>query len=91
MWGIIGSVLTLSWMTSYPIFWFSNLADSVLEVCLGLLLGVGVLKTFIKDPTAGAKMDQTIAKLSPFQGTLGLVAIGVGIWMVVVSILFGVA
>ena len=91
VWGVISCVLSIAWMTSYPIFWFTWVADSVLQVALGLLLGVGVLKTFIKDPTASAKMDQTIAKLSPFQGTLGLVAIGVGIWMVVASMLFGVA
>jgi hypothetical protein len=78
-------------MTSFPIYWFSWLADSILQACLGLLLGVGVLKTFIKDPTANQKMDETIAKLSPFQGTLGLAAIGLGIWMVIASILFAVS
>ncbi len=88
VWGIISSVLSITWMTTYPIFWFTYLADSVLQAALGLLLGVGVLKTFIKDPTAGAKMDQTIAKIAPFQGMLGLAAIGVGIWMILASILF---
>jgi hypothetical protein len=89
-WGVISCVLNLAWMTSFPIYWFTWLADSVLQAALGLLLGVGVLKTFIKDPTAGAKMDQTIAKLSPFQGTLGLAAIGVGVWMIAASFLFAV-
>jgi len=90
VWGVISCVLNMAWMTSFPIYWFTWLADSVLQAALGLLLGVGVLKTFIKDPTASAKMDQTIAKLSPFQGTLGLAAIGLGIWMVVASVLFAV-
>lgn len=88
IWGIISSVLNIGWMTTYPIYWFTFLADSVLSVGLGLLLGVGVMKTFIKDETARAKMDQTITKLSPYQGTLGLAAIGVGIWMILASILF---
>lgn len=35
-------------------------------------------------------MDQTIARLAPFQGTLGLVAIGLGVWMVIASVLFAV-
>jgi hypothetical protein len=91
VWGIISCVLNIAWMTSFPIYWFSWLADSILQACLGLLLGVGVLKTFIKDPAAGARMDETIKKIAPFQGTLGLAAIGLGIWMVVASFLFAVA
>jgi hypothetical protein len=64
------------------------LADAILSVALGLLLGVGVLKTFIKDPTAGAKMDETIAKLAPKQGMMGFVAIGVGVWMILASLMW---
>lgn len=66
----------------------SWLARSVLLAALGLLLGVGVLKSFIKDPTANAKMDQTIARLAPKQGVLGLIGIGLGIWTVISSVLF---
>jgi hypothetical protein len=91
VWGVISCVLNIGWMTSAPIFWFSWLADSVILALLGLLLGVGVLKTFIKDETANAKMDQTIAKIAPKQGVLGLVAIGLGVWMIVASTLFAVA
>lgn len=90
VWGIISSVLNLGWLAHAPIFWITFLADSVLLFALGLLLGVGVLKTFIKNADANAKMDQTMAKLAPFQGTLGLVAIGVGIWMIVAGFLFSV-
>lgn len=88
VWGIISSVLSMAWIATWPIYWFTFLASAVLQACLGLLLGVGVMKTFIKDETARAKMDQTITKLSPFQGTLGLAAIGVGIWMILATILF---
>jgi hypothetical protein len=90
-WGIISSVLSLGWLAHFPIYWITFLADSVLQLALGLLLGVGVLKTFIKNPQAQAKMDQTITKLAPYQGTLGLIAIGVGIWMVVSGFLWTVA
>ncbi len=90
LWGIISSVLNIGWLSFAPIFWLTFLANAVLSVCLGLLLGVGVLKSFIKDPTAQAKMDQTIAKLAPFQGTLGLVAIGLGVWMILATLFFGV-
>ena len=89
-WGIISSVLSIGWLAHWPIYWATFLADSVLKLALGLLLGVGVLKTFIKNAEAQAKMDQTITKLAPYQGTLGLIAIGVGVWMVVSGFLWTV-
>lgn len=88
IWGVISSVLNLGWLAHWPIYWITYLANNVLLLSLGLLLGVGTLKTFIKDPTAQAKMDQTIAKLAPKQGVLGLAAIGVGIWMVISGFIF---
>ena len=90
VWGIISSVLHLGWLTLFPIFWVTFLADSVLLFALGLLLGVGVLKTFIKNPTAQAKMDQTITRLAPKQGMLGLIAIGVGVWMIISTFMWHV-
>ncbi|MBC7172377.1 MAG: hypothetical protein H5U40_08130 [Polyangiaceae bacterium] len=91
IWGIISSVLNIGWLTTFPIYWITLLGNSVLLASLGLLLGIGVLKSFIKDPTANAKMDQTIAKLAPKQGVLGLAAIGFGVWMIVAGVLFSVA
>jgi hypothetical protein len=88
VWGIISSVLNIAWLAAAPIYWVTFLADAVLLFGLGLLLGVGVLKTFIKEPTAVAKMDETITKLAPYQGTMGLVAIGLGLWMVVASFIW---
>jgi len=88
IWGLIGSVLSIGMLALAPIWWITFLASSVILTGLGLLLGVGVMKTFIKDPTANAKLDQTIAKLAPYQGTLGLAGIGVGIWTILASFLF---
>jgi hypothetical protein len=88
VWGLVSSVLTITWLTAAPILWITNLACAIVLASLGLLLGVGVMKTFIKDPTAQAKMDETITKLSPYQGTLGLVGIGLGIWTTIASFLF---
>jgi hypothetical protein len=89
-WGIVRSVLTLGWLAHWPIYWATSLGDHVLQFGLGLLLGVGTLKTFIKNPQANEKMDQTITKLAPYQGTLGLAAIGLGIWMVAAGFLWTV-
>jgi hypothetical protein len=90
VWGIISSVLNLGWLTTFPIFWTTFLASAVVQAGLGLLLGIGTLKTFIKQPQAIEKMDQMVAKLAPYQGTLGLVSIGVGAWMIVATFLWSV-
>jgi hypothetical protein len=87
-WGVISAVLNIGWLTTLPIWWITLLATSVVTLGLGILLGVGTAKTFIKSPQAHAKMDQTIAKLSPFQGTLGLAGLGIGAWCLVASILW---
>ena len=81
-------MLNIGWLTEWPIYWATWLADSVLLAGLGLILGIGVLKTFIKQPQAQAKLDQTLAKIAPHQGRLGLAGVGVGAWMIVASILF---
>ena len=88
VWGIISSVLTISWISTWPIYWATFLGDSVLLAALGLILGIGVMKTFIKNPTAQAKLDQTLSKIAPYQGKLGIAGIAFGVWMVVASILF---
>ena len=89
-WGIIRAVLSIGWLAHWPIYWATSLGDHVLQFGLGLLLGVGTLKTFIKNPQANERMNETIAKLTPYQGTLGLVAIGLGVWMVVAGFLWTV-
>ena len=88
VWGIISAILSIGVLSTWPIFWISWMVGSVFQAALGLILGIGTLKTFIKNPQAQAKMDETLAKLSPKQGMLGLGAIGFGIWVVVASILF---
>ena len=88
VWGIISAVLNIGWLSTWPIWWVSWLAGSILQAALGLILGIGTMKTFIKNPQAQLKMDETLAKLSPKQGMLGVAAIGVGIWVTLASILF---
>jgi hypothetical protein len=90
VWGLISSVLNLRWLSIVPVFWITFLVNAVLLFALGLLLGVAVLKTFIKQPEAVKRMDELIVRLTPKQGMLGLVAIGVGAWMVVSGFLWRV-
>ena len=88
VWGIISAVLNIGWLTTWPIYWATWLADSVVLAGLGLILGIGTLKTFIKAPAAQAKLDQTLAKIAPHQGRLGIAGVAVGAWMIVASIVF---
>ncbi len=88
VWGLISAILSLGLLTTFPIWWATWVATDVILVALGLLLGIGTLKTFIKQPQAVEKMDMLVAKLAPKQGVLGLVGIGLGAWCLVASLLF---
>jgi len=83
LWLVISSLLHLSWLGDYPIYWITYLANALLLLALGILLGVGVLRTFTKNEQALAKLDETVKKLSPYQGNLGIAGIIVGIWMII--------
>jgi hypothetical protein len=88
VWSIIHCILSLGWLALYPIYWITYLAVALVQAALGFLLGIGVLKTFIKQPQAVEKMDQLVTKLAPYQGILGLIAIGLGAWLIVAGFIF---
>ena len=81
-WWLINWILNVGVMMTWPILGITWLANSILLLGLGLLCGIGVLKTFIKAPAATEKLDLTVAKLAPYQAVLGLVGIGVAIWTI---------
>lgn len=83
VWWLINWILNLgAWLKAYPVLCFTFLACALLMIALGLLCGVGILKMFVKQPQAVEKLDQTVAKLAPFQGMLGLAGIAVAIWTI---------
>jgi hypothetical protein len=86
-WWVINAVLNIGLMSVAPIAWIIWLATGAVMLLLGFLLGIGILKTFVKDEKANAKADQMLTKLAPYQGTLGLIAIGLGLWGVFRSII----
>lgn len=88
LWGVISFILHMNVMFVIPILGVLWIVTSLVTLALGLLLGVGVLKTFIKAPEAQAKMDQTVTKLVPYQGKLGVAALGLGIFYLVISIIY---
>ena len=89
-WGIVQAILNFRWFSYVPVYYLAFTADAVLSVGLGLLLGVGVMKTFATGPQVHARLDQMIARLAPKQGTMGIVAIGVGAWMIIASFMWHV-
>ena len=92
VWEVFQCVVSMGLMAVHPpfglIFWVLFLAQALLQIALGSLFGVGVIKGFVKQPAAVQKMDHLVLKLAPFQGILGLMAIGVAIGFVVINILF---
>lgn len=88
VWVIIHAVLNIGWLSLVPIWWISYLASGVIQLLLGVLLGIGVFKSFVKQEQAVEKMDQLVAKLAPYQGTLGLIAIGLGAWTIIAAIMW---
>ena len=87
-WGVLSFVLHLNLVFIIPIFGILSIATSLTTLALGLLLGVSVLKTFIKAPAAQAKMDQTVLKLAPYQGKLGVFALILGAAYLVVGLVY---
>jgi hypothetical protein len=85
---LVMAVLWIGTLGSNPIGWIMHVAVAAILFSLGLLLGVGTLKTFIKHPQAVEKMDLLITKLAPKQGVLGLIAIGLSIASIVVNVIF---
>ena len=93
--GIWGVVRLLHWFTLFGwlghgvgwiLGWIFYTLFVFLSIALGFMLGIGVIKTFVKNPEARAKMDELLAKLAPKQGLLGLLAIADGLILLVVAI-----
>ncbi len=93
IWGIVSAVLNIGWLTSAPIWWGTLMAGSVVEACLGFLLGFPLInKLFLSgNEKAREKAAGIRAKVAPRQGQLGILGIIVGIWMIVASFLFTIA
>ena len=90
IWGIISAILNLGWLAHWPIYWITYLLVSVVEAGLGIILGYGLIQKYAlsKNESAAAAGEKVLAKLLPLQGTLGIVAIILGIWQCVASILW---
>jgi hypothetical protein len=72
-----------------PVWWFTLLVGSVVEMVLGFILGYGLIAKYIfsKSDAAREKGEAIIAKLAPVQGVIGIIGIIVGIWVIIASFL----
>ncbi len=84
IWGIMNMGVFLRFT---PVWFIMVIAGGLLLISLGLLMGSGIMKTYAKSPEAGARMDQMVAKLAPFQGILGFISIGLGLFSIVYTLL----
>ena len=90
VWGLIKVIQCFRYFSFFsvvPVGIITMIVAALLTLALGLLLGIGVIKSFVSSEDAKAKMDEMMAKLAPKQGKLGLLGIIVGIWMMVYVLL----
>lgn len=85
IWGIISAILNIGLLTSAPIYWATWLLVSVVEAVLGFILGYGLIAKYAlsKNQQAAEKGEELLAKLTPLQGKLGVIAILLGIWYII--------
>ena len=90
VWGIISAILGIGLLGTFPIYWVTWLAVFIVEAALGVILGYGLIAkhALSKNPQAARKCEELLAKLPPLQGTLCIVAIILGIWPIISSILW---
>lgn len=93
IWGLVTAVLNIGWLTSAPIWWTTLAAGSLVEACLGFLLGFPLInKLFLSgNEKAREKAVRIREQVAPKQGKLGILGIIVGAWMIVASFIFTIA
>ena len=78
VWRLIQAVVGLGLIGRWFTFWVLMVADGVLLLTLGLLLGVGVFRSFVKSPSGQAKLEAWTRKLQPYRERLGIAALVLG-------------
>ena len=93
IWGIVSAILTIGWLSTWPILWITYLVGNIVTAALGFMLGYGLINKYVlsKNEAAKAKAEEMRAKIAPKQGKLGLIGLVLGAWMIVSSFLFVVS
>lgn len=92
VWGIVSAVLNLNWLASAPVWWSTLLAGSIVQAGLGFMLGYGLANRLFlsKSPEAQRKAEELRGKIAPKQGRLGILGLGLGVWVLVASFIFSI-
>lgn len=93
LWSIISCFLNLGLLgagTYGIIIWVIALLVSVVTTALGFILGYGLIQKYAlsKNEKAAAAGEQVLAKLLPLQGTMGIIAIVLGILALIGNIIW---
>ena len=67
--------------------WLLRALDGALLLSLGLVLGVGIFRSWMKSPTAEATVDRWTRKVQPYREKLGVTAMVLGAYLVLRAIL----
>ena len=91
LWGLWVTIDALIWIRIlgwFPVVWLTWFAVGIVLVVLGFLLGFPVLNQLAlsKNADAAKKADMVRAKLATYQTLFSIVAIGLGIWSLVVEL-----
>jgi hypothetical protein len=87
LWGIfllIRVISIISIIKYVPIFWLTALAVAIMMILLGFLLGYALISK-VKTTAAG---EAAKAKLASLSGTLGIIGVALGVWMLLVRLFF---
>lgn len=87
--GLLRALWHIQAIKYVPLYWFTWVASCVLLIILGFLLGYALISTHLlsKNEEATEKGQQVLAKITPYQEKLGLVAIALGLFMIVLDII----
>jgi hypothetical protein len=66
--------------------WLLRAVDGALLLSLGLMLGVGIFRSWLKNPSAQSTLDGWIQKLQPYREKLGVTAMVLGAYLVLRAI-----
>jgi len=89
--GVVGAVLgawrLLFVLLELPVLrwfnlWLLRALDGALLLSLGLLLGVGIFRSWTKSPGAQATLDGWTRRLQPYREKLGVTAMVLGAYLV---------
>ena len=99
VWAVFGIIdivrcfLNIGWLglgTYGIVLWVVWLLVSVVTACLGFILGYGLIQKYAlsKNEKAAAAGEQVLAKLLPLQGTMGIIAIVLGLLALIANIIW---